>query len=93
MSVVAKMRLNSYETTMQNQPINPDLGWKSDNIQQVEVRTLKFSAVTDGSEENKKFFGSTPSGEIKMSTVNPEAWQEFELNKEYYVTFSAASPD
>lgn len=90
MSVVAKMRLNSYKTTVQNQPINPDLGYTKDNMHLVEVRTLDFSAVTDGSEENKAFFGATPTGSISLGTVNPAVWQEFELNKEYYVTFDKA---
>lgn len=58
---------------------------------QVEVRTCKFQAVTSGSEENKSFFASTPSGEISLSMTSPEAWKNFELNKEYYVDFTQAN--
>ncbi len=38
-------------------------------------------------EENKKFFRYTPSGQISIGTLNPAAWQQFELGKEYYVDF------
>jgi len=42
------------------------------------------------SEENKQFFASTPSGEIKLGIVNESAWPYFELDTEYYVTFEKA---
>jgi hypothetical protein len=79
MSVVAKFKLNSYETFVQI---------KYPNGNPEEVRNMKLSVVTSGSEENKKFFASTPSGNIQLSTVSPEVWEEFELNEEYYVTFT-----
>ena len=55
-----------------------------------ELRTIVLSPVTDGSAENKEFYDATPSGEIKLGTLNPAAWQAFELGKEYYVDFTPA---
>ena len=57
-----------------------------------EIRTMHFHAVSGGSEENKRFFAYSPYGEIKLSCVNPAVWQAFELGKEYYLDFSAATP-
>lgn len=42
----------------------------------------KFNAVTDGSEENKKFFDATPSGTFEVSSILPDA---FVPGKEYYL--------
>lgn len=50
-----------------------------------------MSPVSGSSDENKKFFASTPSGQITMSCTHPEAWQQFELGKEYYVDFTPAA--
>ncbi len=77
MSVRAKFVLNSYETSMQ---------------QGEELRTLKLSAVYDGSPENKEFFKWTPSGQISLGILNKKAWEQFELGKEYYVDFTSATP-
>ena len=77
MSVRAKFVLNSYETSMQ---------------QGEELRTLKLSAVYDGSPENKEFFKWTPSGQISLGILNKKAWEQFELGKENYVDFTSATP-
>jgi hypothetical protein len=50
-----------------------------------ELQALIFSAVTDGSEENKKFFAMTPSGRLEVSTVNAEAVKDLVLGKSYYI--------
>ncbi len=51
---------------------------------------LEFRVVNpnrdDPSDEKKKSWSSTPSGEIKLATVNQEAIDQFEVGKEYYVT-------
>lgn len=73
--VRAKFKVNSYETNLQKNE---------------ECRTVKLSAVSDGSEENKRFFKFTPNGQITIGLLTPEAWQQFELGKEYYVDFSPA---
>ena len=48
----------------------------------------EFSAVTSGSEENKKFWSATPSGTLKISTVNDGT---FEVGKEYYLDIEVAA--
>lgn len=46
----------------------------------------KFLPVCSGSEENKKFFESTPSGKIEINSVG----DFFEPGKEYYIDFTPA---
>ena len=36
---------------------------------------FKFQAVTGGSEENKSFFASTPSGMIELSSVKEDLFE------------------
>lgn len=43
-----------------------------------------------GDTENAKFWQYTPSGEIRLGTINAEAAAEFELGKEYYIDFTRA---
>jgi hypothetical protein len=81
--VRAKFMCNSYETSLQHAGRDA-----AGNLQPpVECRTVKLSAVYDGSPENKRFFRFTPSGQISLGTLNPEAWRVFELGKEFYVDF------
>jgi len=47
----------------------------------------KFTVVSGDNEENKKFFASTPSGTIDISTVRED---HFKVGKNYYVDFSEA---
>lgn len=78
MSVRAKFKLISYETSLHyNDPSK-------------ELRTLKFAPVTGGSDENKRFYAWTPGGSLSLGVLNPEAWKEFELGKEYYLDFTLA---
>jgi hypothetical protein len=54
------------------------------------VVDINLSPVTGGSEENDRFFASTPTGTITLTTVNMEAAKQFENGKEYYVDFTPA---
>lgn len=45
----------------------------------------RFNVVNSNSEDNKKFFASTPSGTIELHSVREDL---FELNKEYYLDFT-----
>jgi hypothetical protein len=43
--------------------------------------------------ENQKFWNATPSGEIKMTITNPEAWGSFRPGMECYVDFTPAEQE
>jgi hypothetical protein len=49
---------------------------------QTPLDTANLGVVTGDSEENKQFFASTPSGELKVGLHVPGA---FEVGKEYYI--------
>lgn len=60
---------------------------------QQEMTTLVLAPVYSNEEgtENKKFWNATPTGEIKLGTVNRDAAKHFELGKEYYIDFIPAN--
>jgi len=62
--------------------------WKWSKNQ--EVQSIVLLPVVSGSEENQQFYAATPSGEIKLGTVNADAAAQFELDAEFYVTFEKA---
>jgi hypothetical protein len=49
----------------------------------------RFNPVVGDSEENKKFFASTPSGSIELHSVRDDL---FELGKDYYLDFTPYVP-
>lgn len=49
---------------------------------QTPLDTANLYVVTSGSDENKEFFASTPSGKLEVGVHVPGA---FEVGKEYYV--------
>lgn len=53
-----------------------------------EMRAIKMSPVSNGGEE--QFFTFTLSGQLPLGTVTANAWQQFELGKEYYLDFTPA---
>ena len=62
-----------------------------DKYEFAELHTVILTPVyanNDPTHENTKFWDASPSGEIKLGTINPGAWQQFELEKEYYVDFT-----
>ena len=46
---------------------------------------FKLQAVTGGSPENDKFFGTTPSGSLEIAVKNPDVEKMFEPGKNYYI--------
>jgi hypothetical protein len=34
------------------------------------------------------FWDASPSGGLTLGTINPAAWEQFELGKEYYLDFA-----
>lgn len=61
-----------------------------DSERKCELRSVKLTPVTGGSEDNDKFYRWTPGGEINLQVLNPTAWQAFEVGKEYFIDFSPA---
>lgn len=49
---------------------------------------LIFTAVTGGSEENKKIFKYTPDGKLVMRVVNKDAAEQFTPGETYFLTIS-----
>lgn len=93
MTVRAKFRLSRIERSLMDAKVGVN---ESGNAiwGMVEVQTLVMHPVMeDASGENSKFFASTPSGEIKLGTINAAAASEFDLNGEYYVDFTPASKE
>ncbi len=46
---------------------------------------VELNAVTSGSDENKQFFKYTPSGNLRLFTVNEVAGSQFVVGGEYYI--------
>lgn len=53
-------------------------------------KTANLQAVTSGSPENEKFFKWTPSASISLSTINPDAAEQFKPGQQFYVDFTPA---
>lgn len=58
-----------------------------------EIKSIKLNPVysSDLNSENGKFWKASPSGDIRLGTINPEASSQFELGAEYYVDFTKAN--
>lgn len=54
------------------------------------ARQIVLAPVSRG-EENKEWAAATPSGEIKLTINNELAATQFEIGKEYSITFEPAS--
>jgi hypothetical protein len=78
MSVRAKFRVDSIKKY-------PQYDKSKGAIYEVEMRP-----VNGDTEENKRFYSSTPSGEIKIAGVSAEVGAQWELGEEYYVDFTKA---
>lgn len=65
-------------------------GWDTEKQESVKttVYDAEFYAVSDGTEENKKFFKSTPGGHITFTTMRSD---HFIPSKFYYVDFTEAN--
>ena len=58
------------------------------------ARSIKFSVVTDGGEENKSFSLYTPSGNVDLWVTNPDLFPVLDNSqgKEFYLDFTEVSP-
>ncbi len=92
MSVRAKFKVDSYSTYLSTRKVGRNEKGV-DVYEPVEMRTIVLSPVYgngDPNHENTKFWQYSPSGKIELGTINPDAWKQFELGKEYYIDFTAA---
>jgi hypothetical protein len=78
MSVRAKFYVNSITPTVGDNPTAP-------------ARVLSFGAVCRGA-SNREWSSATPSGSLTMTVRNDAAIAQFEVGKEYYLTFEPAEP-
>ena len=80
MSVKAKFKCNSVEA-------------HTDNEGQVTGKSIGLTAViaygADGArnDENESWSKWTPSGTLQMHITNPDAYEQFQEGKDYYLTF------
>ena len=58
----------------------------------IELNTIVLQPVysADPERENRKSWLYSPSGELRLRTINPEVAPQFELGGEYYVDFTRA---
>ena len=58
-----------------------------------ELRTIVLQPVysSDPASENAAFWAASPSGEIRLGTINEQAWQQFVLDGEFHIDFTPAS--
>jgi hypothetical protein len=85
MSVRAKFRCNyieEHKAGVWNQETQTSVN--------VPVKTIHFSPVFTGSEENKQFWAATPAGDLRLMSANEAASAQFEVGKEYYLDFTPA---
>ena len=51
---------------------------------------IGYPVTNSSSEENKKYYASTPNGKIELGGFNKAVADLFEIGKEYYLTFQKA---
>lgn len=91
-NVLAKFKVVRIELTPGSKHVGKD-SFGRDEYEPCTMHTVVMSPVyanNDPDHENYKFWQTTPTGEIRLGTINSEAAAAFELGKEYYVEFSAA---
>lgn len=92
LTVRAKFKVDRTESSLTSirKADAPDRQYNPEDYETQELRTITMSPVGSNSPENKTFWKYTPSGELKLGTVNPEAWKQFELGQEFYIDFIPA---
>lgn len=80
MSVRAKFKVTRLELSKQN----------SQELLTTVVMAPVYGKVDDPSDENGRFYKYTPSGEIKLATINESAASYFEIGELYYIDFTKA---
>ena len=92
MSVRAKFKVQRIESSIGSKVVGRNEQGR-DVYEACELRTIVLAPVYGISDPNHvktKFWQASPSGEIKLGTVNAEAAAQFVLGGEYYVDFTKA---
>lgn len=91
MSTRAKFKVQKIERTLGSRKTD------SGGYEPVEFQTIILHPVFPRPDqpyhENNRFWSASPSGEFRLGTINPEAWEVFELSGEYYIDITPASDD
>lgn len=88
----AKFKVTSIEHIESTRAIRDGEGKKTNRLEPCAMANIKLQAVYGtGSPENERFWEATPSGQVTLSVINPEAAEAFALGKEYYLDFTPAS--
>lgn len=93
MSCRAKFKVQRVECSQIQRQKPGAKGYTPAEMETLEQRTIVLSPVYgngDPAHENTKFWSATPTGEIRLGTVNPGAWESFDLGAEYFVDFTKA---
>lgn len=88
-----RFRVIRVERSAFSQALRDPLG-KSSTIP-VEIQTVLLTPVAtpDPDSDNLRFWGSTPQGEVRLSSINAASGSFFELGHDYYIDFQKAEPD
>lgn len=90
MSVRAKFKVTRVERSMGSREVPASEPGGRPTWEPTEIQTIILNPVysPDPASENHQFWQASPSGEIRLGTINPAAWEAFALDQEYYVTFT-----
>jgi hypothetical protein len=91
MSVRAKFQVTRIESQVYSTNVKREDGSGYDAVKR-EMRTIVMHPVysNDPTDENRRFWDASPSGELRLGTVNPDAWAQFDLDGVYYLDFTKA---
>jgi hypothetical protein len=93
MTVRAKFKVQRIESTIGSKVVGKNEQGR-DTYEPCELRTIVMQPVYgngDPEHENTKFWQASPSGEIRLGTISPAAWEQFELGGEFYIDFTRAA--
>jgi hypothetical protein len=80
MKVRAKFKVDS---------VTRQKGWGDNPI----LYSVTLSPVVGDSEENKKFYAATPSGQLTINCVQEVVGKAFDVNAEFYIDLIPTSVD
>lgn len=94
MTVRAKFTVNRIESSMGSRPTGEKDERGYPKHEPCEMKTIVMNPVYGNGNpdhENTKFWQASPSGELKLGTVNAAAAAQFVLGREYYIDFTPAN--